>query len=221
MDTLIKAFEKRNFKVEMLTDKETETCVFIHDEKLRFTLSEKQRQIDKSLAENKKNNDESRSWIYPRYDYKPTDILTLRIDEWGVNGLQKSWSDGKAIKLEDKLNDFVIGAVRFAIVNREERLTRQKEWGKQRKKEAEERQRRLFVENFINNIEKDAESWAKTQMLRSYIREVEKKVVQRLDRHTFQEEYEKWLSMANQYIEQLDPFTKGLPFESSTVPIID
>ncbi len=32
---------------------------------------------------------------------------------------------------------------------------------------------------------------------------------------TFQGAYDKWLSMANQYIDQLDPFKRALPFEGS------
>ncbi|MEN8265177.1 MAG: hypothetical protein ABFR82_17155, partial [Nitrospirota bacterium] len=53
---------------------------------------------------------------------------------------------------------------------------------------------------FISNLEKDSESWAKSQMIRSYIKEVKKMVAQRLDRHTFQEQYEEWLALAKQYL---------------------
>ncbi len=211
MDAVVKSFEERKFKVGVDTDKDYETFVLIHDEKLSFSLVEKIKQLDHEPTEEEKKNPRSPFWR-PRYDHKPTGLLTLRINEWGAQGLQKSWSDGKN-KLEDKLNDFVIGAIKVAVIQREERIESERKWKEQQKKQEEERQRRIFIENFINTLENNSESWAKSKMIRSYIREVEKKVAQRLDRHTFQDQYEKWLSMANQYVDQLDPFQRSLPFE--------
>ncbi len=213
IDAVVKSFEERKFKVAVDTDKDNETYALIHDEKLRFSLIEKIRQLDHEQTEEEKKNPRASFWS-PRYDYKPTGLLTLRINEWGAQGLQKSWSDGKK-RLEDKLNDFVIGAVKVAVIQREEHLESQREWKERQRKQEEERQRRIFIENFINNLEIDSESWAKSKIIRSYIREVEKKVAQRLDRHTFQGKYEEWLSMANQYVDQIDPFQRNLPFEGN------
>ncbi len=55
-------------------------------------------------------------------------------------------------------------------------------------------------------------SWSKSQMIRSYIKEVEKIIARRPDRDTFQEEKENWLLWANRYADQIDPLNKELQF---------
>jgi len=38
----------------------------------------------------------------------------LNITEWGAEGLQKTWSDGKTVTIEECLNEFVIGLLKVA-----------------------------------------------------------------------------------------------------------
>jgi hypothetical protein len=214
MDALVKAFEERNFKVDIVTDKVPESYALIHGEKLSFSIEEKINQIAHVPTEKEKKELEKYPWKARKWDYIPTGILTLRIKEYGPEGLRKSWSDGKSKRLEDLLNDFIVGAIKVAIINREERLIREKESEERRKREEEELRHRLAMEKFIRKLENNAESWAKSQMIRSYINEVEKIVAQRDDSHTFQEQYEKWLVLAKRYADHLDPLQKEMSFDN-------
>ncbi len=213
MDALVKAFEERNFKVDIVTDKVPESYASIHGEKLSFSIEEKINQVDHVPTEIEKKEIEKYPWNARKWDYIPTGLLTIRIKEYRPEGLRKSWSDGKLKRLEDLLNDFIVGAIKIAVINREESLKREKESEERRKREEDGLRHRLAMEKFIRKLESDAESWAKSQMIRSYIQEVEKMVAQRDDRATFQEQYEKWLTMANRYADHLNPLQKEMSFE--------
>jgi hypothetical protein len=138
MDAVVKAFEERNYKVEIREDRAPESYALIQGEKLSFSVNEKINQTDHVPTEKEMLRKQKYSWeTPPRWDYTPSGLLILQIKEHGADGLRKLWSDGKSIKLEDILNDFIAGSIKVAIVSREVRLRREKEWEEARKREEE------------------------------------------------------------------------------------
>jgi len=54
----------------------------------------------------------------PRWDYHPTGVLVLEIDNGAYLGVQKRWSDRQSRKLESLLNDVLVGLAAFAAASK-------------------------------------------------------------------------------------------------------
>ena len=136
MDALIKALERRNFKVtidENVYRNQDETYVTILGEKIRFRIQEPSNKRDREpTAQEKKDGYRG----YPRFEFFPSGKLSLMINEY-TRG-RKTCEDGKKQRLENCLNDFVIALIRVAEKDRARRLERERE---ERERREWERQR--------------------------------------------------------------------------------
>ncbi len=210
MDAIVKAFEKRTFKVEIITDKVPVSYVMIHDHRLYFSLWEKIDRVEHIPTKQEIEEQKKYSWNRPPlWDYKATGRLSLYIKEYSAEGLRKSWSDGKSKRLEDMLNDFIAGAIKVALVSREEHLQREKIWEEERRKEAEERKRQIAEETFIKDLEMNAARWAKSRQIQAFIEKVEENFAQKANPPEIQAAFEKWVKKAKQYASRMDPLSKG------------
>jgi hypothetical protein len=144
-----------------------------------------------------------------RYDRKAAGELALRIDahSWDVPRVRKSWSDGKSQRVEDQLNDFVVGLVRAAEVKKrvdqeraEQRRLREEERGRE-----EDRRRRAEEEHARRTeLKRQATAWLEHQGLRQYVAALR---VAAEDQGLLGKgnEFETWVGWAERYVQEADP----------------
>lgn len=130
--------------------------------------------------------------------------------------LRKKWADGKTSKVEDKLTDFLVGAIKVAdrkINERIEAKERERRWEEERKRCEEERRCRYIEEKRLEELLNQLNSWTKSQQLRNYIQAVQAAAIKLPNLEDFQDKLEEWVSWAEQHADLLDPLTQQLPFE--------
>ena len=205
MNTLFCALETRGYPVGNQEGYRKTLGVRINDEPVEFGLEEKFQRIE--LPQDPKRR--SSPWSYPRHEYRyvATGILTLKINEW-VDGVQKSWSDGKTARLETTLNNFLVGLLKVAEALKARRLKQEEEarlrQEAQRRREEEE-QRQQEKQRRRQALFNEAESWAKAQQLRTYLAAVKEAVVTKHGTIQPGSEADQWFSWAYQQADALDP----------------
>jgi hypothetical protein len=128
-----------------------------HGETVCFALTEKvQREKHVPTAEELASEERRRkremttlSWSfkrsYPEWDFIRTGEFSLEIENRYVNGLRRTWKDGKTQRLENLVDDFVIGVMAYAAGARLERAKRERRhrnWERERRVQARAGQRR-------------------------------------------------------------------------------
>ena len=204
MDTLFKALEARGHQVGVQDGYQRSLGVRIDGEPIEFGLEERFQRI----AHPDQNNSRLESWMRKRYQYIPTSSLILKIVAWGVEGIQKSWSDGKTAKLETCLNDFIVGLLKVAEAVKARRLRREqeeqlrREAERQRQEEAQKRQEELARRQAL---EQEATNWAKAQQLRAYLAAVKDMLHAKHGAIQSGSQADQWLNWAHQHADRLDP----------------
>lgn len=206
MHALIKGLEKRGISVKV--DASTDSTLAVLDEAaVKIRLTERRRRIElpptpKELADEKRYG-----WRpFKRYEYQSTGKLVLAIDEW-IDAPRKSWADGKKQRVEDCLNDFVVGlravaeAKRRADIERRERAARREE--ERRIKEAirarEEAERRRW-----DDLRRRAAAWEEHRRIVRYIRALRRRLEHAPDE--LKAAARPWLEWAEARIGDSDPF---------------
>jgi hypothetical protein len=147
----------------------------VNDEQLEFLLSEKinrephkETPAERARAEREKKRWPSdlayRPWWMPQWDYSPSGLLVLELEEKHHSGLRRIFRDGKRQQLEDLLNDFLAAAVAYAAAERawrEEHERQRREWNEQEQRRIEQqeqvgrnRKRWKFVSERILSLER-------------------------------------------------------------------
>jgi hypothetical protein len=211
-DALIKALEKKGFGISINESNGT-TKVSVLGEILEIRLEEPTTKVERELTQEEKKKLFQNGWIYDRYRYVPSGKLVFRINEY-IDGIRKSWSDGKKHRLEYCLNSFIIGLIRAAEKEKVKRLEREqseREWREQeeaRRKKAEEiQQEKERVEQLL----KEAEAWQKAQQVRTYIGAVKQAAIQKNGSISTGSDLDNWLKWATQQADRLDPLAKSSP----------
>lgn len=204
MDTLFKALEARGHQVGVQEGYQRSLGVRIDGEPIEFGLEEKFQRLDHPSQRNPRLE----WWQRQRYQYAPTGSLTLKIVAWGVDGLRKSWSDGKTAKLETCLNDFIVGLLKVAEVVKARRLKQEQE--EQLRREAERRhqeeaQKRQEELARRQALEQEATNWAKAQQLRAYLEALKDRLITKHGEIESGSQADRWLTWAHQHANRLDP----------------
>jgi hypothetical protein len=149
----------------------------------------------------------------PRYGYKPSGLLQLRIESAAAEAeVAKSFSDSAAHRLEGRLNEAMVAYVQVALRHavkkerqRREREAREAEW---RRREEERRQWEAEVARF-RKLEELALQWERAQRLRRFIADAsERGLVPSIDgAPSRSEEWKKW---ATAWANKLDPLSSTL-----------
>jgi len=217
MDALIKFLESCGFPVSTTIGYHLPvTSVEIFNEKIEFLLTEKIKRYDYVPSKEEKRKIELGRYVYlPHWTHESTGILMLQIDTYSAHGVRKKWMDTTAKKIENNLNEFVLSAIKIADIRRTERLEceERERIRKEEQWKLEEEKRRLEEEKErIRNLEKQADLWLKSRILKAYIRAVEKAAS--ANQHSEEEmaRIEKWLSWARKHIKGIDLRNCGLPF---------
>lgn len=203
LQALFTALEQRGHKAA--ATKEGKTILTVLGEALDVSLREPSKQVrhvptTKELADAKRY-----SWMRPApYDLVSSGTLVLNIEN--VWGIRHAWKDGKTQRLEDVLNDVVVGLIEAARQKkarreeqererlRQEKLERQREAAKQRARQERAKVRRL---------ERLREATNEHQRLREFVAQLHE-VVGTVDPDT---ELGRWLSWADDHVDRLDPLT--------------
>ncbi|MCC6207515.1 MAG: hypothetical protein IT488_05125 [Gammaproteobacteria bacterium] len=216
MDALVKALEVRGYAVAVQDEPKRMTTVTVLEEALEFALEEavlyKEREL--TPAELKRKEREPWAYRYPQYDIVTTGRLALKIRNVSLRGARLTWADGKRQRVEDCLNDFVIGLINAAVRKRADRLERERrerEWAEERRRR-EERARLIREEKErLQQLEMDAESWRKSQAIRAYLNAVQQEAIRKHGEVPAGSELERWLIWAVQQADRLDPLVDSPP----------
>lgn len=214
LDTLVKELESKGFCFKIDSDHISGSYLDIFGERITFSLTENARRIAHVLTADEKARQKTDSlWYVKRYDYLPTGSLSLNINAMIASPIRKKWSDSNKCRLEDHIAGFINGVVIAAQVVKAERLKREEEhrrWEEERKiKEEEEGQRRIEEARLLD-LEKQAERWKRSELIREYIRAVECEAAKMEADDEFMKKLGKWLSWAKEKANQIDPIKQGL-----------
>jgi hypothetical protein len=130
------------------------------------------------------------------------------VKEWTGEHLRKRWADSAKRRLEDVLNDVVLGLVVVADAKRAERLEQEceeREREEARRKALEAERRRREEEERRRLLEKQAKYWAKAQQLRAFIDEVERRSNVKGVSVALDTELGQWIAWARRHADRLDP----------------
>lgn len=208
MNTLFLALEARGYPVGIQEGYKRSLGVRIDGEPIEFGLEEKFRRLDHPDQKNPR----LQSWERERHQYVPSGILFLKITQWGVDGLQKTWSDRKTSKLESCLNDVVAGLLKVAEAAKARRLKQEQE--EQLRREAERRRQeeeRKWQEELARRqrLEQEAASWVKAQQLRAYLAAFKDMLNDKHGEVQSGSQADQWLTWAHQHADRLDPLVNG------------
>lgn len=208
INSLFSALETRGHQVGIQDGFRKAFAVRINGEPVQFGLEEKFQRIKRQ----EKNNQRPDPWGYRRYEYMPTGLLALKITEWGADGLQKVWSDGKTTKLETCLNDFIVGllkvgeAVKARWLKQEQEAQLRREAERRRQEEAMKREEELARRQ---RLEEEAANWAKAQQLRAYLAALKEMLTAKHGEIQLGSHADQWLMWAHQHANRLDPLSKS------------
>jgi len=184
-------------------------------EKVYFSIAEDYRRYDHVLIQEEKAKKNAHPfWELKKYDYQPTGDLSLKIEVSGAYGSRKKWSDAKTGKLEEKVGEFIGGAVLIAHLLK---IERQKEEEDKRRREEECRQReenekRVAEEKArLQQLEEQAALWAKSEQLRAFIQAVEKAIAGKDFPEEQKQRISAWMAWARKQADRMDPIKRSFP----------
>jgi hypothetical protein len=199
--TLFAALEQRGHKVA--ATKEGKTILTVLDEPLDVSLREPSKQVRHVPTAQEIADAKRYSWSRPApYDLVSSGALVLNIENvWGV---RHSWKDGKTQRLEEILNDVIVGLLEAAFRKKAQREQQERE---RRRAEALERQREAARQRHrqerarIRRFERLRAACREHQDLHAFLNEL----CSTVGTVGEQTELGQWLSWATGYIKQIDP----------------
>jgi hypothetical protein len=218
LDALVKRFVERGFPVSFRNDQYNTyrgrdlTYVTVLKQKIEISLEEPAGKVERILTPQEKKDFEKHPWKYSdKYTYVPSGELVLKINNVHWGNIRRCWSDGKKAKLEDCLNDFVIGLIRASSVLRSRDLQREIE--KRQREELErqyiEKERAIQEEkNRVSALLQEVKNWNKSRQIREYVDAVKEQAVRNNGIVTSDSALGKWLTWAAQQADCLDPLKK-------------
>lgn len=217
LDAVFRGLEAKGHKAEVVGDRnQFETGIKVGDEFVRIKIMEKTTQKERELSKEEKRT----SYLWDRYIYEPTGILTFSIEEFCIS-TQKSWTDSVRGKLETLLGQIVEGIV---IAGEKLRLRRIEQQEEQRRCAEEERKamelRRLWEQEKGRRqaLEQHADFWEKADRLRAFVGACEARMANRGDLGNDSLAL-RWLEWARRYADEIDPLNGDyLPNAIRTLP---
>ena len=213
MDTLVKVLKNRGFDICVAKETPFSTSVSVMDEGIKFALIEDLDRTERKLTAAQIKEKEKHPWMYSRqeYDYSPNGVLSLKIRNDDSLNTRKTWSDGRRQRLEDCLNSFVGGLIKAAMAIkhlRAERERREREWQEQRRQREEAERFRREEEEKLKDLDREVESWQRSQKIRSYIEAIKKWGIQKYGEIKPESKLQQWLTWATKQADRLDPLVE-------------
>jgi len=214
MDTIIKEFESRKYKVSLReVNGKYFTAATIEGEELTFGIDEKTTRTKRLLTKEEMKN----LWLRPlsdyTYEHKPTGVFALRIRNVDCYNTRRLWSDSTSHKLESILGSFLVGLMNASISIKRGRIER--EIAVRGKEEFEKNRHEALKmiseeEARIKELDDSATFWQRSQLIRSYVAAVKEKA-SRDEEFAKTNNVEDWSVWALQYADRLDPLTISPP----------
>ncbi|MCX5810230.1 MAG: hypothetical protein NTX36_12825 [Proteobacteria bacterium] len=209
MDALIKAFEKRGWRISLRKkDRWWTTIVSILEEEVAFVLWESYERYEPVLTEAQKRDKEKYPWRYDTASYRPTGKLSFRIrDDYSVKQ-SEAWADTHKKKIEERMNTFIMALIRMAFRQKIERIERQKreiERQAEMKLQQEQERKRWEEQLRLEKLDKEVAAWNKAQLIRGYVESVKKAAEEQGGNLSPDSGLSKWIAWAYEIAEQVDP----------------
>lgn len=201
MDILIKGLEAKGAEVIIINeDYKVCTCVKVSEETLSIDMYEK-------ISIIKKGQDQ---YGLNRYDYAPNGGLVLRIKD-APYGARSEWKDGERKKLEACVDNFINGIFLAAEKQKANRLKREqekREWEEKERRGEEDQRIRQQEQALIDILEKEAMSWNKSKIIRSYIEAATVAYIQKNGKIELGSEFDNWKTWASAQASRFDPLSE-------------
>lgn len=207
-DAFLKAFERRGYGVKAVNHEGRHLLrLEALGEGVSFRLREKVNRKERSTAE----REQIRRWR--RYDYVPNGLLELKL-ELIESPEKRVWVDGKRARLEDHIQDVLIGLL--VLIDRARSWRKElEEWTRRyREKEQQklENERRARAQQArYEELEKTAAAWIRSRRLREFVAAVKAEADRRGEAMVTTPELAAWLAWAERYADALDPLASRNP----------
>lgn len=215
MDALIKALDRRGYPLILNQPHsgraDYATFASVLGEDVEFYLKESLLKIERMPEESSKKSRFPILDAYPKHAYIPSSKLMLVIDNIPGEGLRVSWADGAKQKLEECLNDFIVGLLKASVAIRARRLKWQqaeRERQEAERKRYEQEIRRQEEEARFQALLKESTNWHLSKQIREYIDAVRELVIKKHGDVQSGSEVEKWLEWAEKKADIIDPLKR-------------
>jgi hypothetical protein len=215
LSAFVLACRDRRYEVTCATDGSITTTVVAFREPVKVRLREKIGRSEHVLTSSEQIlRERGRGWGIPRYDYRATGLLFFEIDEYG-DGQRRRWSDTtKGSRLEDLLNDVMIGIAVFSLsVLRPRRLEHERwrqEQERQHRREAREQERRSHLKELFS-------AWSTNEECRAFIQAAKGRAIEVWGEIPERSAFSKWLAWAQDLAERQDPFQQFIDAEPGRI----
>jgi hypothetical protein len=207
LDTLVKALETRGYEVNA-------KGALVEDERVPIALIEKDTRAPHVATPAELARKRQYSWEkIPTWDYAPNGLLSIYSDAhfWGRPDVRKRWSDGRAARLEDMLDDVVGGLVAIGSVLRhgtDERRRAAEVWA-ERERMRQELARQARVEKARReNLFATADALDRATRIRKLIAEIERRATS--GNEPVAKDMSAWIGWATQVADETDPLEAGM-----------
>ena len=213
MNAILLAFQKREWKFEIVTEPKLAMQVTVLDEAISFHIEEKIRHVDHVLTEKEIKAKKAGKWIWPpRYDLVASGNLTLQIHAGYGLVNRHSWSDGKVQRVEGCLNKFCIALIDLALaikVDRAKQEERERQWQLEQQKREAMKEARNAETARREAFEADFSKWEKADRMRQYLDKYEASLAEQELSHEEMANKKEWLQWARNHADLVDPLTQG------------
>jgi hypothetical protein len=219
MDALIKALDERGYAVEVKSTEQSgstaaSTMVRVGEEQVDISLDERVDRVERP------RDPKDKSLYYSKqYDYVATGRLVFRIPQ-AYHGVRASWADGAKQRLEECLNDMVVGIVAAAEALKALRLeqeARHREYlaAEERRQEAERKRQEESAR--IRALESSVIAWRRAATIRQYV-EAMREAAEASGVADADSPLTEWLRWAESYADRVDPTKHALDVPADPDP---
>lgn len=207
-DALIKALKVRGWSltVETVTEQERtlhRTVATVREEKIPIAIEERIERTERAPDPKPKYPTYGKQW-----DYQTTGKLSLFMTlPYGVERVRGRWSDGAKHRVEDHLNDFIVGLVAASEAIKAKRVAdeaRAREWEAQRKREEAAEKRRQQEAARIRALNADMKAWRRAHNVREYAVAL-RAAAEAASMMGEESEFAWWVEWVEEYAERIDP----------------
>ncbi|CAM4184272.1 PE-PGRS family protein [Mycobacterium senriense] len=151
-------------------------------------------------------------WPPRRYDYVPSNRLSLTVDTTSRFSSKESWTETKTLSLQSRLPDVMMMFERWAVIDAEGKEAERRADIERREREAREEElaRESYIQQALSErLKADLKEWELAGRLRRYLAEMTTRVEQIADSDD-RAAATNWLIWCEDYTAKLDPFAKPI-----------
>jgi hypothetical protein len=229
VDAVLKAFENRGWKVTLgSTEREREhdwkSYVAVLGRKVPFGIRERIKKIENPPAKPVRlPSGGMYTPLQSKYRDEPSGLLSLVLrDSWGGNGVVASFDDTPKLRVEERLNEFMVEVVVRAYEDLEwdaGREDSERTWAIEADRRAKEA-RQLERERLrVVALEEAAVNWKKSQLLAAYLSALRTAAHDQFRTAEPGQAVDDWLAWAEAYAARLNPLRSQLEELTGSNPV--